>query len=125
MIIGNGIDIVKNDRIGKLVKKYEDNFLNKIYTKAEIEYCKRKKNEISSLAARFAAKEALLKALGTGMRNNSWQDIEILNDDLGKPQVKLYGKTKIQADNKKVHSIFLSISHEKEYSVAQVILEGV
>ncbi|MFW5961896.1 MAG: holo-ACP synthase [bacterium] len=124
MILGIGIDMVKNSRIKSLIDKYGEHFLKKIYTEAEIEYCQSKKNAAVSFAARFAAKEAVLKALGTGMRNNSWQDIEILNNNLGKPEVNLSKKTKIKADELEVSSIFLSISHEKEYSIAQVIMEG-
>ncbi|RCW53982.1 MULTISPECIES: holo-ACP synthase [Halanaerobium] len=124
MILGTGIDIVKNKRIKSLIEKYEDRFLKKIYTEAEIEYCQQKINSAASFAARFAAKEAVLKALGTGMRKNSWQDIEVLNDELGKPEVKLSGSTKFRAKELNVSSIFISISHEKDFSVAQVIMEG-
>lgn len=125
MIIGTGIDIIKNSRIKNLTEKYGERFLKKIYTDAEIEYCQNKKETAASLAARFAAKEAVLKALGTGMRNNSWQEIEILNNKLGKPEVILSEKTKKRAEEIKVKSIFLSISHEKEYSIAQIVMEGV
>lgn len=124
MIVGIGIDIIKNNRIKALIEKYGERFLKKIYTKAEIDYCQSKKMAAVSFAARFAAKEAVLKALGTGMRNNSWQEIEILNNNLGKPEVKLFKKTKKRAESLKVRSILLSISHEKEYSIAQIVMEG-
>ena len=124
MIVGIGIDIVDNRRIENLIKKYGERFLNKVYTKAEISYCQQKKNSAPSFAARFAAKEAVLKALGTGMRKNSWQDIEVLNNELGKPAVNLSAKTKKKAEELKVSSIFISISHEKEYSIAQIVMEG-
>jgi len=124
MILGIGIDMVKNNRIKKLIDKYGEHFLKKVYTEAEIEYCQGKNKAAISFAARFAAKEAVLKALGTGMRNNSWQDIEILNNELGKPEVNLFAKTKKKADELEVRSIFLSISHEKEYSIAQIVMEG-
>lgn len=124
MILGTGIDLVKNQRIEELIAKYKDRFLNKVYTENEIDYCQQKAKPAVSFAARFAAKEALLKALGTGLRNNSWQDIEVKNDKLGKPELKLSGKTKAKADKMQVKSIFLSISHEKVYSIAQVVLEG-
>ncbi|MFW5749745.1 MAG: holo-ACP synthase [Halanaerobium sp.] len=124
MIVGTGIDIIKNSRIKRLKEKYEERFLKKIYTEAEIEYCQQKKNSAPSFAARFAAKEAVLKALGTGMRNNSWQDIEILNNNLGKPEVKLVGSTADRAEELGVSSIFISISHERDYSIAQIIMEG-
>ncbi|PUU95420.1 MAG: holo-acyl-carrier protein synthase [Halanaerobium sp.] len=124
MILGTGIDLVKNSRIKDLIEKYEDRFLKKIYTEAEISYCQQKINSAPSFAARFAAKEAVLKALGTGMRNNSWQDIEVLNDRLGKPEVKLSGSTAVRAQELGVSSIFISISHEKDFSIAQVVMEG-
>lgn len=124
MIIGTGIDIVQNNRIEELINKYGDRFLKKIYTAKEIEYCQSKNNFVASFAARFAAKEAVLKALGTGMRNNSWHEIEILNDELGKPEVLLNNKTARRAEKIKVRSIFISISHEKKYSIAQIIMEG-
>lgn len=125
MIIGTGVDIVENNRIKALIQKYEDHFLEKVYTKAEIDYCQNKKEAAVSFAARFAAKEAVLKALGTGMRNNSWQEIEILNNKLGKPEIILFGKTKKRAAELKISNIFLSMAHEKKYSIAQVIMEGV
>lgn len=124
MILGNGIDLVKNQRIAALIDKYEEHFLNKIYTKNEIKYCRSKSNASVSFAARFAAKEAMLKALGTGMRNNSWKEIEVINNKLGKPEITLSGKTEALAESKNIKSIFLSISHEKKYSIAQIILEG-
>lgn len=124
MILGNGIDLVKNQRIAALIDKYGDHFLNKIYTENEIKYCRNKSAAAVSFAARFAAKEALLKALGTGMRKNSWKDIEVINNELGKPEIILSGKTEVLAESKNVKSIFLSMSHEKKYSIAQIILEG-
>ena len=124
MILGTGIDIVKNSRIKNLIEKYGERFLNKVYTKAEISYCQQKINSAPSFAARFAAKEAVLKALGTGMRKNSWQDIEILNNKLGKPEVNLSEETKKRAEELEVSAIFLSMSHEKEYSIAQIVMEG-
>ena len=124
MILGTGIDIVKNSRIKNLIEKYGERFLNKVYTEAEISYCQQKINSAPSFAARFAAKEAVLKALGTGMRKNSWQDIEILNNELGKPEVNLSAETEKRAEELEVSAIFLSMSHEKEYSIAQIVMEG-
>ncbi len=124
MIIGTGVDIVKNQRIADLIDKYGEKFLNKIYREKEISYCSSRSQDTASFAARFAAKEALFKALGTGMRKNSWQDIEIINNELGKPEVNLFGKTADYAAKLEVVNIFLSMSHEKDYSIAQIILEG-
>ena len=124
MIVGIGIDIIKNSRIESLINKYGDNFLTRIYLESEINYCSSKADNTASYAARFAAKEALFKALGTGKRKHSWKDIEITNNRLGKPEVKLYGSTYEDAEAKQVKNIFLSISHETDYTVAQIILEG-
>ncbi|MEC9489327.1 MAG: holo-ACP synthase [Halanaerobiales bacterium] len=107
-----------------MIEKYGTRCLKKVYLDNEIEYCKSKVNFTPSFAARFAAKEAVLKALGTGMRKNSWHDIEIFNNQLGKPEVRLFNNTFSRAEKLGVNNIFLSISHEKEYSVAQIILEG-
>ena len=124
MIVGTGIDIVENSRIDNLIKKYGDKFLNRIYLKSEIKYCSSRKKSTASFAARFAAKEALFKALGTGKRKNSWHDVEIINNKLGKPEVFLKNSTAAEAENLEVKNIFLSISHEKNFSVAHIILEG-
>lgn len=124
MIIGTGVDIVKNQRIADLIDKYGENFLKRIYREKEINYCSSRAQATASFAARYAAKEALFKALGTGMRKNSWQDIEVVNNELGKPEIKLFGKTADYAAQLEVENIFLSMSHEKDYSIAQIILEG-
>lgn len=124
MIIGIGIDIIENQRIEKLIEKYGDKFLEKIFLEDEISYCQHKADFMNCFAARYAAKEALLKSLGTGLRKSSWHDIKIYNDELGKPEINLNGNAAEIADKKGVKNIFLSISHEKNYSVAQVILEG-
>ncbi len=105
-----GVDIVSVDRIKKAILK--DGFKEKIFTKKEIEYCELKKNKYESYAARFAAKEALSKAIGTGFRDLKFIDIEILNDKLGKPTIK-YKNFKIK----------LSLSHEKNYAIAMILLE--
>ena len=116
-IKGIGIDIVEISRVKYAVKNFGDKFLNKIFTETEKKYCKRrKKMSFPELAARFAAKEAYSKALGTGMRGIKWKQIETINDQKGKPL--------LMVRNKKCPKSQLSLSHSKEYAIAMVILEG-
>ena len=125
LIIGCGIDLVKIERIEKIIKKWGDNFIFRIFTSLEREYCEKKKgNKFQSYAGKFAAKEALLKALGLGLREANWKEIEIKNDELGQPIIDTSGKLKNIASTKGVSKYFISISHTKEYAVTQVILEG-
>ena len=124
-IIGIGVDIIDNNRIKKSIKN--KNFIKRIYTTKEINNSKSIKNRVSFFAKRFAAKEAFVKALGSGFRNNlNFKDIEILNDKLGKPYYNL--NKKIQKNLKKFSTsksldLFLSLSDEKFYSVAFVTIQ--
>ena len=125
LIVGCGIDLVKIERIEKIIKKWGDNFIFRIFTPLESEYCEIKKgNKFQSYAGKFAAKEALLKALGLGLRGVNWKDIEVLNNKLGQPVIKLTGKLKEITFEKDIDRYFLTISHTKEYAIAQVILES-
>ncbi len=125
LIVGCGIDLVKIERIEKIIKKWGDNFIFRIFTPLEREYCEIKKgNKFQSYAGKFAAKEALLKALGLGLRGVNWKDIEVLNNKLGQPVIKLTGKLKEITFEKDIDRYFLTISHTKEYAIAQVILES-
>jgi holo-[acyl-carrier protein] synthase len=125
LIIGCGIDLVKTERIEKIIKKWGDNFIFRIFTSLEKEYCENKKgNKYQSYAGKFAAKEALLKALGLGLREANWKEIEVTNNELGQPIINTSGKLKNIAFAKGVSKYFISISHAKEYAIAQVILEG-
>ena len=125
-IIGNGVDIVDNKRIEKLL--LNDNFLNRIFTNNEIKSSKKSQNKINFFAKRFAAKEAFVKALGTGFRNNiSFSDIEIINNKKGKPEIKISKKIKYLISRKfksKKPKIYVSLSDEKKHSIAYVILEN-
>ena len=124
-ILGIGVDIVENKRLKKSIKN--KNFLSRSFTLLEIKNSKSIKNKSTYFSKRFAAKESFSKALGTGFRKGlNFKDIEILNDDLGKPYYKLNNKTKkIISKTLKVKNfnIFLSISDEKEYSVAFTIIQ--
>lgn len=125
MILGLGIDIIDTPRVKKIADEYGEDFIVKIFTDSEIDYCRSKNNPEINFGARFAAKEALLKALGTGLRGDiNWKDIEIMNDSLGKPSIKLNGKAAESSNKLGVTRVTVSLSHTKDYAVAVVILEG-
>ena len=119
-IIGIGVDIIDNNRIKKSIKN--QNFIKRVYTAKEINTSKNVKNRVNFYAKRFAAKEAFVKALGTGFRKNlNYKDIEILNDNLGKPYYNMNDKIKKilkKISNSKSLDLFLSLSDEKSYSIA-------
>ncbi|SHJ61661.1 holo-ACP synthase [Paramaledivibacter caminithermalis] len=119
MIKGTGIDIIEIERISKAVKNQR--FVKRIFTKNEIVYFKSINNNIYTIAGNFAAKEAVVKTFGTGIRGFKWTDVEIIRDKLGKPMVILYGKAKEIAEEKGISNIELSISHCRQYAVAQAI----
>jgi holo-[acyl-carrier protein] synthase len=121
MIRGIGVDIVDIHRIEQSVKQYSSQFLEKIFTKLEIAYCASKQNPFGHFAARFAAKEAVAKALSTGWSGGfRWKDVEVSNDSAGKPSVKLDGNLKKLLEG---NSILLSISHSDSSVVAVAIIE--
>ena len=125
-ILGTGIDIVENYRLKKILLKKKSNFKKKIFTINEVAYCEKKSNSISCYSKRFAAKEAFAKALGIGFRKNiNFKDIEIVNNTYGKPYISINKKiaNKIKTLFKvKKFNILLSISDEKKYSIASVII---
>ena len=125
-IIGNGVDIIENLRIQRLLKNSK--FINRIYSSDEIQASRKVKNKVNFFAKRFAAKEAFVKALGTGFRNNiSFSDIEIINNKKGKPEIKISKKIKNLISRKfksKKPKIYVSLSDEKKHSIAYVILEN-
>jgi len=125
-IFGIGTDIVNIKRVEKSLKIYGNKFKENIFSKNEIAYCEKKKNPSAFYAKRFAAKEALSKALGTGIRKNiKFKNIEVSNDRYGRPSIKLMGavdkylKLKIQ---KKKYNIFLSISDDKPWAIATIVI---
>ncbi|EJP6472101.1 holo-ACP synthase [Clostridium botulinum] len=123
MIYGIGTDITEIKRIEKATTRNK-NFINKLFTKDEVELWEKKNFNLGFIAGRFAAKEAISKALGTGIRGFNFKDIEIINNELGKPEVVL--KPKAEEIIKKIsknYKIHLSISHEKEYAIAYALLE--
>jgi holo-[acyl-carrier protein] synthase len=123
MIIGIGTDIIEVDRVKKHVEA-GFGFKEKVFTQREIEYCEAKFNKAQNFAARFSAKEAFLKAIGTGLRHGlSFLDIEIINDDLGKPEIILHGKAQEIAKKIGTTNIQVSLTHLKDVVNAIVILE--
>ena len=125
-ILGTGIDIVENYRLKEILLKKKSNFKKKIFTINEVVYCEKKSNSISCYAKRFAAKESFVKALGIGFRKNiNFKDIEVVNNIYGKPYISINKKiaNKIKTLFKvKKFNILLSISDEKKYSIASVII---
>ncbi len=115
-----GTDVVEIARIERIINRWGNSFLKRVYTKAELRLCQKKP---SSLATRFAGKEAVMKALGTGVKGISWREIEILADPSGKPLVHLYGRAQNQADGLALDKLAISLSHSKEYAIAFVIGE--
>jgi len=123
-IIGIGNDIVKVSRIGKLVDRYDQRFLQRVFTVAETAYASGKARPALHLAARFAAKEAFVKALGSGLREGlNWCDIEVVNNELGQPQLKLYNYARQVCYEKRNATTWLSLAHEQEFAIAFVVLE--
>ena len=125
-ILGTGIDIVENYRLKKILLKKKSNFKKKIFTINEVAYCEKKSNSISCYSKRFAAKEAFAKALGTGFRKNiNFKDVEVVNNTYGKPYIcinkKIANNIKTLFKVKKFN-ILLSISDEKKYSIASVVI---
>jgi len=124
MIFGIGIDIIEVPRVEKLTKK-EDKFVKKIFTQIEIDYCRKFKNGTQNFAGRFAVKEAFSKAMGTGLSNGlKFNEIETVNDKLGKPEIVLYGRTKEIFKERDLKFSHVSIAHLKDYATAVVVIEN-
>jgi len=123
MISGIGIDIVKTDRIREAAQKWGDKFLRRVFTDNEIAYSFRNKNPFLSLSVRFAAKEALIKAVGAEVPL-AFLDIEIVNSDKGKPCIKVSGGMEAFFEKRSIRHAHLSMSHEHEFGVACVVLEA-
>lgn len=122
MIYGIGIDIVKIDRMKEVLDKWGDKFLKKVFTENEISYCYEKKDPYLSLSVRFAAKEALIKAIGARAAI-PLTDIEVVNYNSGMPSIKAKGKLENFFLDNYVRQAHLSMSHEKDYGIACVVLE--
>jgi holo-[acyl-carrier protein] synthase len=124
MIVGSGIDICEVPRIRASIERFGDRFINRIFTPREIAYVQRKANKYERYAARFAAKEAGMKAIGTGWRKGvRWVDFEVVNEPSGKPTLLFHGKAKEFAGNLGVNNVALSLTHTAEQGMAFLVLE--
>jgi len=118
-VIGIGTDIVEVARIGDMIEKHEATFIQKVFTEGEITYCEPRKATVQHFAGRWAAKEAILKAIGTGWSNGiKWTDIEVINEMGGKPYVKLNGKAVTVCADRGIDEILISISHCNLFATA-------
>jgi holo-[acyl-carrier protein] synthase len=125
MIIGIGIDIAEVPRIRQSIERFGDRFLQRIYTAGEIRYCDSKANRVERYAARFAAKEAAMKALGTGWNHGvRWRDCEVARLPGGRPTIAFHGKAGEVAARLGVKHAALSLAHTAEQAIAQIILES-
>ncbi len=125
MIVGTGIDIAEVPRIKYAIERFGQRFLERIFTEGEMRYCDSKANRVERYAARFAAKEAAMKALGTGWNHGvRWRDCEVVRMPGGRPTIQFFGKAGEFAAKLGVKNAALSISHTQEQAIAQVILEN-
>jgi len=113
-----GVDIIEIHRVAAVIERWQEKFLHRVYTDAELRYCR---DRIPELAARFAGKEAITKALGTGIRGLAWREMEILPDPLGKPLVTLHGRASARAAAIGLSHFAISLSHAHDYAVAMVV----
>ena len=113
-----GIDIIEIDRVARVAERWGARFLERVYTPGELAYCR---GRADRLASRFAAKEAVMKALGTGTRGIGWREIEVVRKSSGAPTVALHGRASRRAAAMGVHSLAISLSHSRSYAVASVV----
>lgn len=124
MIVGTGIDIAEVPRIAASIARFGDRFLRRIFTEGEIRYCDAKANRVERYAARFAAKEAAMKAIGTGWNHGvTWRDVEVSRLPGGRPTINFHGKAAEFAAKLGAKHVALSLTHTAEHAIAQVILE--
>jgi len=124
MIVGLGIDLAEPTRVRAAAERYGRRFLERVFTPKEIAYCERKRNKWERYAARFAAKEAAMKALGTGWRRGvRWRDFEVTNLPSGRPTLTLAGQARKFARRQGVRHVALSLTHAEQFVLAQVIFE--
>jgi holo-[acyl-carrier protein] synthase len=125
VIVGLGVDIAEVDRVRAAIERHGQAFLKRLFTPAETAYCERHRNKYERYAGRFAAKEAAMKALGTGWRGGiRWQDIEVIRLPSGRPTLELRGRSKEFAERLQVKHISLTITHSGNTALAQVIFEN-
>ena len=119
-MLSSGVDIIEISRVGRVLESFGQRFLDRVYTPGEIAYCR---GRAANLAARFAAKEATMKALGTGVKGVGWKDIEVVRQESGAPSIELHGRGKDRARRLGMVQIALSLSHSREYAVAFVVAQ--
>jgi holo-[acyl-carrier protein] synthase len=125
MIVGTGIDIAEVPRIAQSIERFGDRFLRRVFTENEILYCESKANRMERYAARFAAKEAAMKALGTGWNQGvRWRDVEVWREPGRRPNIRFHGKAAEFARRLHASNVSLSLSHTPEQAIASVILES-
>jgi holo-[acyl-carrier protein] synthase len=125
MLLGTGVDLIEVERVAQSIERFGERFLNRIYTPREIAYCNSKRRGAESFAARFAAKEAGAKALGTGMNFGvSWKEIEVARALTGRPSLELSGRARHIADRLGVRTISVSLTHTAQIAMAMVIMES-
>ncbi len=125
MLIGTGVDLIEIERIAHSIERYGDRFLHRVYTPQEIAYCNRKRANAESFAARFAAKEAGAKALGTGIsRGVTWSEFQVGREPGGRPVLELTGRARLLAQQLGVTAISLSLTHTGNLAMATVMMEG-
>jgi len=121
-IVAHGIDLVDCPRIEQMIQRHGERFINRVFTDAEQAYAGKNKNEVEKLAGRFAAKEAVLKLVGTGWRGRiAWTDIEIINNAAGQPEVTLSGEVRKIADKLGIKHISVSITHTANFAIASAV----
>jgi holo-[acyl-carrier protein] synthase len=121
-IVAHGIDLVDCPRIGQMIQRHGERFVNRVFTATEQAYARKNKNEVEKLAGRFAAKEAVLKLVGTGWRGKiAWTDIEIINNAAGQPEVTLSGEVRKIADKLGIKHVSVSITHTANFAIASAV----
>ena len=125
MIVGLGTDIVEVERIGRMIERHGDSFVNRIFTPGEIAYCQQRKFSAEPFAGRWAAKEAVMKVLGTGfVQGTHFQEIEVVTEESGRPRVVLHGSTADLAKQLGIDEMLVTMSHCREYATATAIGVG-
>ena len=124
-VLGIGVDIVETTRIEHSLERFGERFLHRVFTQGEIDYCQSMKYPARHFAARFAAKEAVSKAFGTGIgKSMGWKDIDVHREGSGHPFVKLEGGAKALAGERNVTAVWISLSHTDHYAAANAVIEG-
>lgn len=121
-LIAHGIDLVDFPRIEQMIERHGDRFLDRVFTAAERKYAGAHRNSVEKYAGRFAAKEAILKLIGTGWRGRiAWTDVEVTNDPAGRPEVTLSGEVKEIAERLRIRQISISITHTANFAIASAV----